>query len=62
MQDLRDIYKAVRNGDVRFHEILEDKLNPKDEPESEEKKKSKIDAMKEKMKDKAATETLAAKK
>jgi hypothetical protein len=53
LQDLRDIFKAVRNGDVRFYEILEDKLNPKDEPEVDEKKKSKIDKMKEKMKDKS---------
>lgn len=57
LQDLRDIFKAVRNGDIRFHELLEDKLNPKDEPETTEKKQSKIDKMKEKMKPKTEAPT-----
>jgi hypothetical protein len=46
LQDLRDIFSAVRNGETTFHALLEDKLNPKEEEKEEQPKKSKMDKLK----------------
>lgn len=46
LQELRDIFASIRNGETTFHAILEEKLSPKEE-KPEDKKKSKMDKLKE---------------